>query len=61
VDQQTFATGYTFENGQVAKEFSPDSINPAMGGAVGAALKNATTCGNLTYSPFPELMKAKVK
>lgn len=60
-DQSTYVVGYTFEKGQVADEFFPESINPALGGAVGAAIRNASTCGNLTYGAFPELMRLKVR
>ena len=60
-DQATYVVGYTFEKGQVADEFFPESINPALGGAVGAAIRNAATCGNLSYGPFPELMRSKGK
>lgn len=56
--QQTVAMGFTFENGQIAEVFNPDEVNPAAGGAFAAAMKNAATCGKLTYSPFPELVKS---
>jgi hypothetical protein len=59
--QQTHEMGFTFENAQIAEVFSPDEINPAAGGAFGAALKNAVTCGKLAYSPFPELVKSKAR
>jgi hypothetical protein len=58
-DQSTYVVGYTFEKGRVAGEFFPENINPALGGAVGAAIRNANTCGNLSYGPFPELMRSK--
>ncbi len=58
-DQATSVTGYSFEKGQVADVFNPEAINPALGGAVGAAIRNASTCGNLTYGAFPELMRLK--
>jgi hypothetical protein len=60
-DQSTYVAGYTFEKGQVADEFFPEAINPALGGAFGAAIRNAATCGNLTYGAFPELMRSKVR
>jgi hypothetical protein len=60
-DQSTYVVGYTFEKGQVADEFFPEAINPALGGAFGAAVRNAATCGNLTYGAFPELMRVKAK
>jgi hypothetical protein len=60
-DQSTYVVGYTFEKGQVADEFFPESINPALGGALGAAIRNASTCGNLTYGAFSELMRLKGK
>ena len=55
--RQTYNLGYTFQNGEIAEVFDPDSVNPAAGGAFGAALKSAATCGKLSYSPFPELSK----
>ena len=58
-DQSTYVAGYTFEKGQVADEFFPEAINPALGGALGAAIRNASTCGNLTYGAFPEFMRLK--
>jgi hypothetical protein len=58
-DQSTYVTGYTFEKGQVADVFNPEAINPAAGGALAAAIKNANTCGNLTYGAFPELTRPK--
>jgi hypothetical protein len=60
-DQSTFVTGYSFEKGQVADVFNPEAINPAVGGAFGAALKNAMTCGDLAYGAFPELIRLKGK
>jgi hypothetical protein len=60
-DQSTYVAGYTFEKGQVADEFFPEAINPALGGAFGAAVRNAATCGNLTYGAFPELMRSKAR
>jgi hypothetical protein len=60
-DQATYVAGYTFEKWQVADEFFPEAINPALGGAFGAAIRNAATCGNLTYGAFPELMRLKAK
>lgn len=57
--QQTYVLAFTFENGQISDTFDPRYINPAAGGAFGAALKHAATCGKLSYSPFPELMKRK--
>ena len=59
--QQTYAMGFTFENAKIAEVFNPDEINPAAGGAFAAAVKNAATCGKLTYSPFPELAKNKTR
>jgi hypothetical protein len=53
--------GFTFENAKIAEVFNPDEINPAAGGAFAAAVKNAATCGKLTYSPFPELAKNKTR
>jgi hypothetical protein len=58
-DQSTYVVGYTFEKGKVADEFFPENINPALGGALGAAIRNAATCGNLSYGAFPELMRLK--
>jgi hypothetical protein len=58
-DQSTFVTGYSFEKGQVADVFYPEAINPAVGGAFGAILKNAMTCGDLAYGAFPELLRLK--
>jgi hypothetical protein len=58
-DRSTFVTGYTFEKGQVAEVFYPEAINPALGGAVGAAIRNASTCGNLPYRAFPEPTRPK--
>ena len=55
--RQTYNLGYTFQNGEIAEVFDPDSVNPAAGGAFGAALKSAATCGKLSYSPFPGLSK----
>jgi hypothetical protein len=60
-DESTYVAGYTFEKGQVADVFYPESVNPALGGAFGAAVRNAATCGNLTYGAFPELMRSKVR
>ena len=60
-DQSTYVAGYTFEKGKVADEFFPEAINPALGGTFGAAIRNASTCGNLTYAAFPELMRLKVR
>jgi hypothetical protein len=60
-DKSTFVTGYTFERGKVADVFYPDSVNPALGGAIGAAIRSASTCGNLTYGAFPELMRLKAR
>ena len=57
--QQTYAVGFTFQNGQIADVFSPDASNPAAGGAFAGAMKNAATCGKLSYTPFPELMKPR--
>jgi hypothetical protein len=45
----------------VAEAFYPDEINPAAGGAFAAAVKSAVTFGKLTYLPFPELVKPKVR
>src|SRR5262245_30795548 len=58
-DQSTYVVGYTFEKGRVADEFFPENVNPGTGGAFGAAIRNANTCGNLNYVPFPELMRSK--
>jgi hypothetical protein len=58
-DQTTYVAGYTFEKGRVADEFFPEAINPGTGGAFGALIRNASTCGNLSYSAFPELMRLK--
>ena len=58
-DQSTYVVGYTFEKGKVADELFPENINPALGGALGAAIRNAATCGNLSYGAFPELMRLK--
>ena len=55
---QTFTTGFTFENGRVGEGFSPYENNPAAGGALAAAIKDASTCGKLAYGPFPELPEA---
>jgi hypothetical protein len=55
---QTFTTGFTFENGHIGEEFSPYDVNPAAGGAVAAAIRDASTCGKLTYGPFPEFPAA---
>jgi hypothetical protein len=60
-DKSTDVVGYSFEKGQVADVFYPEAINPAVGGAFGAALKNAMTCGDLAYGAFPELMRLKGK
>jgi hypothetical protein len=60
-DQSTYVAGYTFEKGRVADEFFPEAVNPALGGALGAVIRNASTCGNLSYGPFPELMRSKGK
>jgi hypothetical protein len=57
--QQTYVLAFTFENGKIAEAFDPGYINPAAGGAFAAAIKQAATCGKLSYSPFPELMKGK--
>jgi len=57
--QQTYSVGFMFENGKISESFYPENINPGAGGAFGALLKNAATCGNLAYVPFPELMKTK--
>jgi hypothetical protein len=43
----------------VADVFYPEAINPAVGGAFGAILKNAMTCGDLAYGAFPELLRLK--
>jgi hypothetical protein len=58
-DQTTYVAGYTFEKGRVADEFFPETINPGTGGAFGALIRNASTCGNLNYNAFPELMRLK--
>lgn len=57
--QQNYSLGFTFKDGQIAEAFDPETINPAAGGAFAAAMKNAATCGKLSYSPFPELVKSK--
>jgi hypothetical protein len=61
VEQQTFEAGYNFYNGKIDNVFYPGAINPALGGALGAALLQGTTCGSLTYSSFPELMAARTR
>jgi hypothetical protein len=61
VSQQTFETGYNFYSGKIENVFYPGNINPALGGAFGAALLQGTTCGSLTYSSFPELMAARTR
>jgi hypothetical protein len=58
-DTATHVTGFTFENGKIARAFNPEAINPAAGGAFAAAIVNANTCGNLTYGAFPELIRLK--
>jgi len=55
----TYALGYLFLNGKIEDVFSPDAVNPALGGAFAAALKNSVTCGKLSYGPFPELARPK--
>lgn len=57
--EQNYTLGFMFENGKVSETFNPDYINPGAGGALGAAILNASTCGKLTYDAFPEIMKAK--
>jgi hypothetical protein len=42
---------------RASKQSWPD--DHVAGGAFGALLKNAATCGNLAYVPFPELMKTR--
>jgi hypothetical protein len=59
--QQRNALGFTFENAKIGEVFYPNEINPATGGAFAAAVKSAVTCGKLAYSPFPELVKSKVR
>jgi hypothetical protein len=59
VPQQAFETGYNFYNGKIDNVFYPGNINPALGGAFGAALLQGTTCGSLSYASFPELMAAR--
>jgi hypothetical protein len=57
--RQTYAMGFTFENEDIAEVVSPDAMKLAAGGAFAAAVKSAATCGQLTYSPFPELVMSK--
>jgi hypothetical protein len=55
---QTYVLAFTFENGKIADAFDPTYVNPAMG-ALSAAILSAATCGKLSYSSLPELMKGK--
>lgn len=55
---QSYALGFMFEKGKVAETFNPDYIDPAAG-ALGAAILNSATCGLLSYSPFPEIMRSR--
>jgi len=48
-----------FKDGQIDEAFNPREINPATGGVVAAAGKDAFTCGKLSYSPFPELVSSR--
>ncbi len=57
---QTYSTGFMFEKGQIAEAFDPAGHNPAAGGAFAGAVKNAVTCGKLTYGAFPEFSKSKL-
>lgn len=59
VIQQSYSLAFTFENGKIAEAFDPGYINPGAGGAFGAALKTAATCGKLSYGPFQEIMRSK--
>lgn len=59
--QQTHTIAFMFENGKVSEIFDPQYINLGAGGAFGAWVKNAATCGKLAYGPFPEIMKSKAK
>jgi hypothetical protein len=59
VIQQSHSMAFTFENGQIAEAFDPGYINPGAGGAFGAAIKDAATCGKLTYGPFPEIARSR--
>jgi len=56
--QQGYTVAFLFENGQIAKVFYPGGYNPAIG-AVGAALQEGLSCGQLSYVPFPEIVKSK--
>jgi hypothetical protein len=59
--QQSYSVGYLFVNGRIDSVFNPSEVNPAAGGYFAAALKDAATCGKLTYGPFPELTVPKVQ
>jgi len=59
--QQTHTIAFMFENGKISEVFDPQYINPAAGGAFGAWVKNAATCGKLSYVRYPELIKARAK
>ena len=58
VIQQSYTLGFTFESGRIADVFYPGGYNPAIG-AVGAAVQQGLTYGQLSYGPFPEVLRSR--